>query len=124
MCSRCLSAIPTLTEVASSGITTTGTATHTISNGGGVEQEYDCEGQSDEKTCKTRTLIAYTCSGYAFTRRGTTTGAYTPKTRAANTQGVLTTTSKPQEIRRAGFSAVYEAAIGSYTSLEFLYIIP
>ena len=83
-----------------------------------AREKYDCETDEDgEETCKTRTVT--TCSGYSYTRKGTTSGSYTRKSRSVNADGNLITTeaATPNTDSRP-FSATYTVDGGSYKSTD------
>ena len=81
-----------------------------------TRQKYDCD-EDGVETCKTRTVT--TCSGYSYTRRGTTSGSYTRKSRSVNADGNLVTTeaATPNTDSRS-FSATYTVDGGSYKSTD------
>ena len=81
-----------------------------------VRKRYDCD-EDGVETCKIRTVT--TCSGYSYTRKGTTSGSYTRKSRSVNADGNLVTTeaATPNTDSRS-FSATYTVDGGSYKSTD------
>ena len=107
-------------ETADSSIRyTAGRRTHAISDDGGKEESYDCVGDGADRTCKTRTVTTYTCSGYSYTRSGTSSGSYSRKSRSVNDNGILVTTvTEPAITDSSPFSAAYSAPKNEYKSTD------
>lgn len=96
-----------------------GRQTHAVTDDGGKEENYDCEGEGDDQTCKTRTVTTYTCSGYSYTRSGTSNGSYKRKSRSLDDDGKLKTTVTEPAIKDSDpFSATYSAERSTYKSTD------